>query len=160
MVYFDLYVKVEAENIAGAEIVATDYLWVFAVECSGCVKTWDAQFTNTDQVESEKGKSYHNWAKKCQDCLRVLNISFHKDSPLKIDISKKSPSLFATFDFRNCSPVDDTFKPTPGYIVTSTEGSVFKDCELNDEFCEYCEALKETCLISKVESKFERNKVL
>eukprot|EP00331_Platyophrya_macrostoma_P004295 CAMPEP_0176424502 /NCGR_PEP_ID=MMETSP0127-20121128/10869_1 /TAXON_ID=938130 /ORGANISM="Platyophrya macrostoma, Strain WH" /LENGTH=61 /DNA_ID=CAMNT_0017805559 /DNA_START=37 /DNA_END=219 /DNA_ORIENTATION=- len=61
MVFFDLYVKVEGENIESADLIAADYLWIFTVECAGCGNKWEAQFTNSDQIESEKGRSFSNW---------------------------------------------------------------------------------------------------
>ena len=157
MGYYDLFVKVEGENISTAQITDPEYTWVFDVECVGCNRQWQADFCESDQVESDKGKSTTNWAKKCQDCSRIMNISIAKGSGYTIAVQDSKPSLLATFDCRNCSPVDSTFQPTPGYCIISTEGSEFNEAELTEEFCEYCEALKETCLIEKVGSSFSRN---
>jgi len=157
MVYYDLLLRVVAENVTSIGIDNVNYSWILEVKCN-CGNVHTAEFTETDEVEAESSKSgTFNFIKKCKECNQTMTISVYNKSAKNIDCNKQK-QLFCTFDCRNCTPVN--WKPSPGLVLVSESGSTFKDVELSEDWTEYDEKGEYPLSIEKWEIEFERNKNL
>lgn len=88
MVYLDLVVTVESENL-GTFFIQDQCEWYFRVKCTQCHEDHpkDIYFTENDEAEMKGGKGSANFAMSCQNCKREGYISIHKESSKKLDIS-------------------------------------------------------------------------
>jgi len=156
MVYYDLFVKVDGENIYTLHLPAQGYDWLLTVQCT-CDQQHNCQFNEDDEVESENSKGIFNFHKKCKECKKDISITVYGKGDKAIFCDGKF-GLLKSFDCRNCTPINWT--PTPTLIIQTEAQSQFKNVELDENWCDYDEKAKLSCVITGYEVKFERNKTI
>ena len=156
MVYYDLFLKVDGDNVFSIHLPGTNYEWAISVKCS-CDEVHNCNFTAEDEIESDKGKGNFNFYKKCKECKSHISLTFYEKSRGWIKCNNGF-ELFANFDCRGCTPID--WIPSNGFLIKTESETIFDNVELNEDWCEYDEKSQQSCLITGYESKFERNKII
>lgn len=146
MVFLDLQVKVESENL-DSWVIQDHCEWYFRVKCSQCgnIHSKEVFFQATDVVEMKGGKGTANFVMACNECKRDGYITIHKDSSKKLDLSEdRAIGVIATFDCRNIELIEWLPMLTVNVYGKETR-TLFEDINLSElPWCDYDEKSSST----------------
>lgn len=82
MVFLDLIVSVESENVEEIFIEDNNFRWFFTAKCGGCGNEFENEmyFTENDEVEIKGSRGVAHFAINCKNCKRQSSIEVHKES--------------------------------------------------------------------------------
>ena len=156
---FGLLVKLpEAEGV-GKVIIPADKPWVLDLVQSDGEETRskvEVDPSNVEKLEGSKGGEANLVIKfegsKKKAFVKIVNVGEGYTQNV-CDGTNEHFQCVAAFECRGCEPT--AWYPGCGFKVTSTDDkTTFEDVDLDEEWCDYCEAQDLSVQIMSVEHKF------
>ncbi len=153
-----LQLKANMENVTNLKPDGDDFRWYFKLKCESCgeVSPSFQFFTKDDEHELKGNRSFANLVSKCKLCSRHNSISVLSETIAaytKEDSEDQKFRTIAVFECRGMSPVECQFSTS--WMCEGAESGTKFSVEFEDnEWGDYDEKAKESCMISELEHKF------
>lgn len=153
MPIYAVQVTGEAEGIA--EVAPSEgRRWGMTVTCGKCQTATD-KFVYVEEGEEVEtaGGGTANFEFACKFCKNSIRISIcpRSAAPWKVDEGPKNKGVIA-FDFRGATPLE--LELDDQWVATSTGGTKFEGCNLDEDWSEYDEKNSEAVSIMEFSAAF------